>query len=199
MATVTRTIGPADHGRPIAFSDFIDADFEDGWLYELARGAIVVTEVPGPSHGRIVLRLSRLFTFYDRDHPGIIEYQAGGMECRIRLPGMSCDRHPDQAVYVTPEPEGPRPWTRWCPGLVVEVVSEGGEDRDYIEKAEEYLRCGVVEYWVLDPSRREMRVHLRAGDTWEITTVPADTIHRAYILPGLEVRPADLLGPATVQ
>jgi len=29
MATMTRTIGPADHGRRISFIDFIDADFEE--------------------------------------------------------------------------------------------------------------------------------------------------------------------------
>jgi Uma2 family endonuclease len=195
MATATFTIGPADHGRQVAFVDFIDADFEDGWLYELARGVVDVAEVPELSHGMIVMRLSALFVFYSRDHPGIINYRAGGGECRIRLPGMACDRHPDQAIYLTPEPLGRKPWTRWCPALVVEVVSVGGEDRDYVEKAEEYLRGGILEYWVVDPSNREMKVHLRAGDTWEIVTVPADATHKPHFLPGLEVRPAEILGP----
>ena len=45
---------------------------------------------------------------------------------------MQSDRHPDQAVYLLPPPDGPRPWTRWVPEIVVEVVSEGGEDRDYV-------------------------------------------------------------------
>jgi hypothetical protein len=41
-----------------------------------------------------------------------------------------------------------------------------------------------------------MRVHSRAGDTWKIATVRANVIHRTHLLPGLEVRPADLIGPA---
>ena len=58
MATVTRTISRADHGRRMRLAHFIDADFEEGWLYELARGVIDVTEVPGLNHGRLVLRLA---------------------------------------------------------------------------------------------------------------------------------------------
>lgn len=194
MATATRTIGRTDHGRRMRLADFIDADFEEGWLYELARGRIVVTEVPGPSHGRVMMRLWRLFTRYGDDHPGVINYEAGGGECRIRLPGMVSDRHPDHAIYLSPQPPGPGPWTEWVPDLVVEIISKGSRRRDDVEKRDEYLRVGVREYWVIDPKKREMRVHARYGDTWRITTVRANVTHRTHLLPGLEVRPADLIG-----
>ena len=113
MATATRTapkrrIGPADHGRRMTLDEFIEADFQEGWLYELARGVVEVTEVPGPWHGRIVDRVAEMFILYDEQHPGGIKYRAGGGECRMRLPGMVSDRHPDQAIYLDPEPPGPR-------------------------------------------------------------------------------------------
>ncbi len=118
------------------------------------------------------------------------------MECRLRLPAMKCDRHPDQAVYLSPPPdEGPKLWTRWAPDLVVEIVSVGGEERDYGEKREEYLRAGVREYWILNPATRVLHALQRAGDTWQEVTVTADDLYRCPILPGLEVRPADLFGP----
>ena len=42
-------IGRADDGRRVSFEEFIAADFEGHHaLYELARGVIVVTEIPGP-------------------------------------------------------------------------------------------------------------------------------------------------------
>jgi Uma2 family endonuclease len=196
MATTTRRIGPADHGQRMTLDEFIEADFEEGWLYELARGVVDVTEVPRPHHGRIVNRFARLFILYDVEHPGIIDYRAGGGECRIRLAGLQSDRHPDQAIYLNPEPKGPRPWTRWVPHIVVEIVSEGGEDRDYIEKREEYLRNGVSEYWILDPSKRQLLVLQRAGDIWEEAVVLPGTVYHTLFLPGLEVRPEELLGPA---
>jgi Uma2 family endonuclease len=195
MATITRRIGPADHGRRMPFDEFIECEFEDGWLYELARGVIDVTEVPGVSHGRRVRRVARLFDDYDEAHPGIINYLAGGGECRLRLPGMQSDRHPDQAIYLLPPPKGKKPWTRWVPQIVVEVVSVGGEERDYVEKQEEYLRIGVLEYWILDPAKQALIVFRRAGDVWEVVIVPADETYRTDLLPGLDVRPADLLGP----
>ncbi len=81
------------------------------------------------------------------------------------------------------------------PSIVVEVVSESGEDRDYVEKREEYLRIGVSEYWILDPARRRMLVLIRMGDVWEERLYPEDGIHRTELLPGLEVRVGELLGP----
>ena len=79
---------------------------------------------------------------------------------------------------------------------MVEVVSRGGEDRDYVEKREEYLRAGVREYWILDPTPRTLLVLQRAGDVWQEVLVKADATYRTHLLPGLEVRPGDLLGPA---
>jgi Uma2 family endonuclease len=198
MATATRRIriGPADRGRKMSLDKFERADFQEGWLYELARGMIVVTEVPGVNPGRIVLRLHKLFILYDVAHPGVINYYAGGDSCRLRLPGMQSDRHPDNAVYLDPEPAGDQPWRRWVPHIVVEVVSKGGKRRDLVEKREEYLRVGVSEYWIIDPAKRTMTVLSRAGDVWEESDIRLGTTYRTRFLPGLEVRPDDLLGPA---
>ena len=204
MATATATataptirIGPRDHGRRMTLDDFIEAEFQEGWLYELARGVVEVTEVPSPSpHGRIVRRVAWMFMQYEHQLPGVIRYGAGGGECRMRLPGMVSDRHPDQAIYLDPEPPGPRVWTKWVPHIVVEVVSPGGEDRDFIVKREEYLRIGVREYWILDAENRRMIVLSREGDTWEEIVVPEDGTYQTVFLPGLEVRPAELLGTA---
>ena len=207
MATATRTqpaestqarrpiVGPEQHGLAMAFEEFIEANFQEGWLYELARGTVVVTEMPGIHHGRIVLRITELFVLFDVTHRGVINYRAGGGECRIRLPGMKSDRHPDQAIYLHADPKGPGVWTRWVPQIVVEVVSPSGEDRDYVEKREEYLHIGVLEYWILDPKRRRMLILRRAGDLWEENVLGEDGVHRTELLPGLEARVGELLGP----
>jgi Uma2 family endonuclease len=197
MSTTSRTIiGPADHGRRMTLDEFVDADFEGGWLYELARGVIDVTEVPGIHHGRIVLRLSDLFALYNAAHPGVINYRAAGSDCRIRFPGgLQSDRHPDQAIYLGPPPEGKKVWERWVPDIVVEVVSEGGEQRDFVEKAEEYCLFGVQEYWILDPNDRTLHVHSRKGNAWGITVLASGATCQTPLLPGLELLPDDLFGP----
>ena len=108
---------------------------------------------------------------------------------------MQSDRHPDQAVYLIPEPSGPEIWTRWRPDLVVEVVSRAGKKRDYIEKREESLRLRLREYWILDLAKRKLLVLTRVGDTWEETLVVPGALHRSSLLPGLEVSPEELFGP----
>jgi Uma2 family endonuclease len=193
-AATPRLVGPNDHGRRMTLEEFIDAEFEEGFLYELSRGVIEVAEVPGPDHGRIVRRAARLFIHYDDAHPGIITYAAGGGECRLRLPGMISDRHPDQAIYLDPQPPGPSPWTRWIPHIVVEIVSQGGEDRDYLVKREEYLAAGVREYWIIDPEARKMTVLVREGDVWSETIVLEGQPYQTHYLPGLEVYLEELLG-----
>ena len=157
-----------------------------------------MTKVPGFDHGWVVDQITQMFCDYRRDRPGLIRYRAGGGECRLRLRGMATDRHPDQAVYLDPKPAiTSRLWEQWIPSVVVEVVSEGGEDRDYIQKAEEYLVAGVQEYWILDPSDRTFHVHQRINDAWVVTILGDDATYQTPLLPGLDVHPGDLLGPAS--
>jgi Uma2 family endonuclease len=155
-----------------------------------------VTDVPAPAHGRIVRNLARLFLDYEARYPDVIQFGGGGGEVRLRLPDMQSDRHPDQAIYLTREPSGKDPWTRWVPELVVEIISKGSGDRDLIEKREEYLRAGVFEYWIIDPKARTMLVLERAGDTWAEQTVITAKPYRTRLLPGLVVILGELLdGP----
>ena len=199
MATVTSAsqimIGPSDAGRTMTLDEFIAAEWQEGYLYELARGVVVVSEVPSVWHAWIVGRVGDIFAVYNHANPGRIILRAAGSDCRIRLPGMISDRHPDQAIYLTPPPQGKRIWFRWVPAIVVEVVSPRGEDRDYIEKREEYLRCGVLEYWIFDPSRRKLLVLQRAGDTWQERELGEEATYRTELLPGLEVSVGQILGP----
>ena len=200
MATVTPavqiTIGPRDAGRTMTLDEFIAADWQEGYLYELARGVVVVTSVPHPRHGRIVRRIARVFDRYDEAYPRTIKYAAGGAECRLRLPGLMSDRHPDQAIYLTPEPSGTHLWHRWTPAIVVEVVSRSAEARDYVEKREEYLHLGVLEYWIFDSHRRKMMALKRNGDVWVEQELGDAATYRTELLPGLEVSVGTILGPA---
>ena len=58
MATVNAIrIGPADHGRRMSLEEFREAEEEEGYRYELARGVLEVTYVPSDPHGLIVWTL----------------------------------------------------------------------------------------------------------------------------------------------
>ena len=41
---------PADHGRALSWDDFIGADFEEGYRYEMIEGKVFVSPAPDMSH-----------------------------------------------------------------------------------------------------------------------------------------------------
>ncbi|MGC8638629.1 MAG: Uma2 family endonuclease [Isosphaeraceae bacterium] len=187
MATATvLQIRPADHGRKMTLEEFMEGEFEEGFRYELARGMLEVTYVPGQPHGLIVWTLLQMIVDYHTRHPGKI-FQAGEAgEFRLWLPAMISSRNPDIAIVLhnTPrDPRGGRP-----PVLVMEVVSEGHEahERDYVTKREEYLAFGIREYWIVDPIARILTVLVRDGDTWVEQVFRGDQQAKSTILPGLE-------------
>jgi Uma2 family endonuclease len=190
MATLATRIGPADHGRAMTLEEFRDADEEPGYRYELARGVLEVTEVPNDPHGQIVSNLYRVIARFDQAHPGVILRYGGAGEFRLWLPGMISGRNPDVAVVLRGAPKNLR--GRRLPALAVEVVSVGSETRDYETKRQEYLVFGLAEYWIVDPQARCVTVLVRDGDVWTERAFQNDQVITSLVLPGLDVRVADL-------
>src|SRR4051794_26363676 len=149
MVTIGTRIGPADHGRAMTLEEFRDAEEEEGYRYELARGVLEVTEVPNDPHGQIVANLYQAIARHDQAHPNLILRYGGASEFRLWLPGMISGRNPDVAVVLRGTPKDRR--GRRPPALAIEVVSVGGEVRDYETKRQEYLVYGLREYWIVDP------------------------------------------------
>ncbi len=187
MAGVTLTVGPADQGRRLRLDEFAGADRQEGYLYELARGVLVVSDVPGRRHLAQLSALRRQLAAYDLAHAGRIHTLAAGSECKLLIAALESERHPDLAVYQTPPPDDEPLWELWVPEIVLEVISPGSEQRDYAEKREEYLLFGVLEYWIFDAERRELLVLRRAGGRWRERTVRPPEVYRTRLLPGLEL------------
>lgn len=67
---------------------------------------------------------------------------------------------------------------------MIEVVSPGSEQRDYEEKPEEYLAFGVLEYWIVDDARQEVRALKRSRGIWSPRIVRPPEIYKTPLLPG---------------
>ena len=195
MSTTRVQIGPADAGRAMTLDEFREADEEPGYLYELARGILEVVEVPGDAHGQIVHNINVLFTRYLLRHPGPILRIAHGSDLRLIATEPDTDRHPDLAVVFRGAARNAR--GRQLPRLVVEVVSPGAKarKRDYQDKADDYLRIGIEEYWVVDPDPRRLTVHVRRADGdrahWDQRTFEHDQAVESELLPDFRATVAD--------
>jgi Uma2 family endonuclease len=187
-------IGPEMDGMPMSLAEFAQAEVDEGYLYELERGVVVV-DGPRLPHSVVVRRLRRAIEFHDAAHPGRVVHVAGGNDSVMRLPGMESERHPDVAVYLTHPPDPDNPWDSWTPDIVFEVVSNRSIQRDYELKREEYLRAGVRNYYIIDPLKRGALLLERIGDSWKEAWFGADAPLTIPILPGFNLPLASMFAP----
>jgi Uma2 family endonuclease len=184
MPETTIKIGPRDQGRRMSLQEFDRAEGVEGYLYELNRGVVVVMDVPADKHFAQVDALREQLYLYRASHPGAIHRIGGSLDCKILLTDLESERHPDVTVYKKPRPAGKDYWASWVPDLVIEVVSPGSEERDYVEKREEYLAFGVREYWIVDADKGEVLVLRRRGSRWVEQVVRPPEIYQPRLLPG---------------
>lgn len=182
-------VGPGDHGRRMSFAEFQRAEPTTGHRYELARGVIEVTDIPGRTHALVVNEIKLQLAGYWAANQGVIKYLGGGAEAKTEMPGMESERHPDLSIYLAPMPKDEYPWDKWVPSIVIEVVLAGGEahKRDYETKREEYLAAGVQEYWIVDPQQRSMLALTRDGDEWREHRLAADGHWQCSLMAGFEL------------
>lgn len=182
-------IGPHQHGRKMSLKKFEFAQVEEGCLVELARGYIVVSEVPNYPHASLTAIIRDFLGRYHLENPGALHRVLDGSSTKLVIPDWESERHPDIAVYLTP-PKGRKDrtlWRTWIPELVIEVVSEGSRDRDYTQKRDEYGTLGVKEYWIVDAKLQQVLVLRRGRSQWtEKTLGPAD-VCQTKLLPGFKL------------
>src|SRR5262245_3017460 len=190
ILTKTKTkIGPRDHGRKMSLRAFEFAPVEEGYLYELARGYVVVSEVANFPHARRVEYIRTClghFHFENRD--SLSDILEGG-SCKLVIPDWESERHPDISVYLT-APKGRRDrttWRSWIPDWVIEVVSERSRDRDYTEKRDEYWTPGVKEYWIVDAKLQQVLVLRRGKSQWIEKTLSPEDVAETKLLPGFKL------------
>ncbi len=192
MATVTTPlrIGLADRGRAMTLQEFLDAEVEEGYRYELARGVLEVNQVANDPHGDVVCNLYRGVARYEERHPGVIHSFGGGSEFQFIIPRFASGRNPDLGVVLR---GAPRDWRgRRLPALAAEVVSRGSITRDYQTRREEYLAYGLLEYSIVDPLERKVTVLTRRGDTWSEAVFRGDQVIASLVLPGFATTVAEL-------
>ncbi len=130
-------------------------------------GGRVVAMSPRPTfnHNRIALNIVVLFENYLK-----------GKRCTAISDGtdlfLSEENNfiPDMMVVCDPDKIKPN-GVYGAPDLVVEVLSPGTAKYDRGPKKNAYERCGVREYWIVDPANRWVEQYLLREGTLELAAV----------------------------
>lgn len=182
-------IGLLDHGRRMSLKAFEFADVAEGCIAELARGYIVVGEVPNYFHAMQVAMIMKQLWLFDERTPGIIHTILDGASSKLLMPEWESERHPDIAIYLN-APKGKKDrtlWRRWIPEIVIEVVSPSSGDRDYVEKRDEYWTLGVKEYWIVDAGRKQVLALSRGRSRWTEKFLGPSDACETKLLPGFRL------------
>lgn len=194
MSTATRTrrpaIGRKDNGLFVSPEEFdaID-DYDENYSYELINRVFVVNPMPSHFERDPNEELGFWLRKYQEQNPGIIDKTL--FEQNIRTPTSRC--RADRVVWVglqrTVDAE------KDVPAVVIEIVSKRRRDplRDYVEKREEYLALGIVEYWVIDRFRRKLTVFRKNATGTEELIVADSGTYRTPLLPGFALSLEKLL------
>jgi Uma2 family endonuclease len=194
MTTLLR-IGPADHGRSIAYEDYAAAAWADGYQYELIDGRLYVSPQANLSEGRVEKWIYGKLDRYSSRRPNVINFVYN--KARVFVPdrlGIT-NPEPDVAAYHAFPLDIPFRELKWediFPILVVEVLSPDDPEKDLVRNVELYLRVpSIKEYWLLDtrenPDEPKMRVHRRSGKRWKTIDLSYGEMYQTKLLPGFRL------------
>jgi Uma2 family endonuclease len=197
MATVLSSIsseilrlGPDDAGELVSAEEFATADFVEPFRYERVKGRLVVMPPAGPDH-RGTSRTFRLeLGAYWGAHRDLID--------DVDVEGWVAtsaddDRIPDICVYLK-GPHSAQKVPHRVPDMIFEIVSgsRADQERDYIDKREEYHRIGVKEYVIVDRFKKSVLVLAWQSEDYGEKRLTRNDIYTTPLLPGLNVPLGDV-------
>ena len=131
---------------------------------ELIDGQIYYMAPPSRPHQEILGALYRNIADYIYAKKG---------DCKIYFAPFAVFLNKDDINYVEPDIsvicDPSKLDDKGChgaPDWIIEIVSPGNPEHDYITKLGKYKTAGVREYWIVDPRRESITVYFFEGDVW---------------------------------
>lgn len=157
---------------------------DDRKRYEVIEGELTVSPSPHYRHQRIVWSLGQQLFAYAEAHK-LGEVVGAPMDVilepnTIVQPDLLFVRR-DNMEIIGEVIEG-------APDLCIEVLSPSTGLHDRYAKKAVYARCGVHEYWIIDPAREIVSVFALDGDTYIVRVEAAgDDIVTSGVLTGFAI------------
>ena len=160
---------------------------DDGYhRYELVRGELRTMAPPGVYHGKSATRVGRsLADYVDENDLGEVYitevgFLIGSNPDHVRAPDIAFVRREREDEVGEIQGYFPGP-----PDLAIEVISPNDIYREVDEKVQDWLDAGTRMVIVINPRRREVRLHTPQADA--IVLMPGDTLDGGDVVPGWRI------------
>ena len=169
----------------------------EGAPYQLIGGKLIMTPAPATFHQIILIRLTeKLLNFNSKEKSGQV------LVSPIDVYFEEKETYQPDIVFIAKdrlhiiEPAK----IHGAPDLVVEVLSPSTAYYDLKKKARTYARCGVKEYWIVDPEEKSIEVYKgREGKLTLSQRVEEEGRIKSLILDGLEIEAREVFAQIQTQ
>jgi len=170
----------------MTYEEFLDWADEDTWA-EWVDGEVILMSPASDPHQDLLGFLSSLLRHFVEAH-GLGRVLIAPFQ--MKLSARPSGREPD-LIFIAKEhlDRLKRTYLDGPADLAIEIVSTDSRSRDRGEKFYEYEQASVLEYWMLDRSRRQGEFYeLGENRTYQRMDVGADGIFRSRVIEGLWLR-----------
>jgi Uma2 family endonuclease len=173
--------------RPVTFEEY-RALPDDGPRYQLINGELFMSPAPKLLHQYVIGEFFAAINDHVRRHRlGLAMFAPYD----VKLTGHTAVQ-PDLLFFSTANQRAMGDdYATGAPDLAIEVLSPSNRRIDLVLKRAIYADNGVAEYWIVDPSKRTVRVNLLHDGRYVETTHTGGMVEFAT-LPGLAIDMAAL-------
>lgn len=150
--------------KKMTVAEFLEIDFEEGYLYELINGIIVKRASPSAEHQRISRHLSRMMDNFIFDNK-LGEFLTAPLDVYLTDTDLT---QPDLIFVLKEKAHIVKGFIKGIPDLLVEILSPSTAKTDKGDKRKLYQRCGVTEYWIVDPKSQSIEVYVLEAGSYEL-------------------------------
>jgi Uma2 family endonuclease len=148
--------------RRLTYDDLLLFPEDDRLRHEIIDGVHYVTAAPNLRHQDLVGRLYLAIGNFLASHPGIGRVFVSPVDVVFTIhdvvgPDLVFVAGDQTDILTEANIQG-------APAIVVEILSKSTRSRDERIKKQLFDRGGVREYWMVDPDRSQLIVHLREVD-----------------------------------
>ena len=133
---------------------------------EVFDGVIYDMSSPSQIHQTISMELATLINTYIKEKKGLCKVFHAPFDVKLSDKPLTIVQ-PDLMIICDKDKlDGKR--CNGAPDFIIEIVSPGNPEDDYIRKLYYYKNAGVREYWIVDPRRKVVTVNYFEGNILNI-------------------------------